>query len=853
MKPRPYQQEAIDGIHEQFKDNSSTLLVLATGLGKTICFCSLAGEYMEHGRVMILAHRAELVYQAQEKLSMVTGIDADIEMGDQHTSDWFKSGCVISTIQTQIAGMAGKGRMTKFDPSEFSILVIDECFPAWTLIDGVKIEKRRKGDLIRSFNHVTNRIEYKEITHIFKRKTEKIVEIKLSTNKKIVCTENHPIFTLHGYVPAIKLKPCDMVLNVMYTGDFNNGSQFEVQSLRRKVSKQRQKKKNMLSGMPKKGHFPEDGQDKSETCFCENEKEQSDAQARNQGESIYDIASYRMEAPGTGRKRKRPDCSAKTTCMCSGVGNGNCSANKEKRGRVSNMLQVGYWTSRLKDWCRGRRGKPQGACTKKTGRKENPTFVFVGVESVTVHEQGSSGRFRELCPRGTVYNLEVRDNNNYFVEDTLVHNCHHAAARSYVKVIDYYRQGNPDIKILGVTATPDRKDEKALGKIFETVAYEYGIRQGITGGWLVPIEQRAVEVEGLDYSSIRTKAGDLNGADLKEVMEYEENLQGIAVPTVELTGDRKTLIFAASVPQAERLSEIINRYKQDSARFVCGTTDKMLRRNMFMDYAEKRFQYLVNVGVATEGFDDPGIECVVMARPTKSRSLYAQMAGRGTRVLPGIVDGVDEAAVRRVLIANSGKPTVEIIDFVGNAGKHRLITTADILGGDYSDDVVDLAKKNVEKKNNPADMLTELDLAEKQLLKEQREDTERGRRSRVKARAKYSTAKINPFDTFDIMPHRERAWHKGRVPSLAQINMLDKCGVDAGGLSFTHADQLISKIVENRNNQIATYKQIKLLQRYRNFMECEPSELTFKEAGSLISAIADNKWQFPHDWDKEAC
>lgn len=218
IKPRPYQIEALDGIRDKLKTNTSTLLVMATGQGKTITFCELARDYKASGKVMILAHREELISQAYDKVLEVAECEPDIEMGEWHIQAFgeFQSAIVLSTIQTQIAGMAGNGRMTKFDPQDFSLLIIDEA--------------------------------------------------------------------------------------------------------------------------------------------------------------------------------------------------------------------------------------------------------------------------------------------------------HHSAAKSYRRVIAHYRR-NPDLKVLGVTATPDRADERALGQIFETVAYEYGILEGIEDGWLVHIEQQSVYVEGLDYSQIRTTAGDLNGAD----------------------------------------------------------------------------------------------------------------------------------------------------------------------------------------------------------------------------------------------------------------------------------------------------------------------------------------------------
>ena len=91
----------------------------------------------------------------------------------------------------------------------------------------------------------------------------------------------------------------------------------------------------------------------------------------------------------------------------------------------------------------------------------------------------------------------------------IIDEAHHATSPTYRRVIDYYRT-NPALKVLGVTATPDRADEQALGQVFQSVAFDYEVLDAIHDGWLVPIEQQMVHVEGLDYSSIRTTAGDLN-------------------------------------------------------------------------------------------------------------------------------------------------------------------------------------------------------------------------------------------------------------------------------------------------------------------------------------------------------
>jgi len=420
----------------------------------------------------------------------------------------------------------------------------------------------------------------------------------------------------------------------------------------------------------------------------------------------------------------------------------------------------------------------------------------------------------------------------------VVDEAHHATAPTYRRVLEHYGR-NPDLKILGVTATPDRHDEEALGQVFDTVAYDYELLDAIHDGWLVPIHQRSVVVDGLDYSGVRTTAGDLNGADLARVMEYEETLHGIAAPTVELAAGRKTLVFAASVAHAERLCEIFNRHSTGCARFVTGTTPKDERRAMLADYAAGKFQMLVNVGVATEGFDEPGIQVVVMARPTKSRALYAQMAGRGTRPLPGLVDGPDAADARRAAIAASAKPACEVIDFVGNSGRHKLITTADILGGNYSDEVVDRARAAAEEADGAAvDMAELLADAEKDLA----EERERARRAALRVKARYTSQVVDPFDILHIEPWRERGWDTGRQPSEKMLALLERNGIDTKGLTFTQAKQLVGEIIHRYEERKCSFKQARLLSRYGY-----PTDVPFAEASRLIDALAKNNWKRPVD------
>jgi superfamily II DNA or RNA helicase len=411
---------------------------------------------------------------------------------------------------------------------------------------------------------------------------------------------------------------------------------------------------------------------------------------------------------------------------------------------------------------------------------------------------------------------------------------HHATAATYRKVYDHF-QKNVNLCMLGVTATPDRTDEEALGQIFDTVAFEYGIQQAIEDGWLVNIEQRFIQVDGLDLDSVRVQAGDLHNADLAKIMELEENLHGIVYPTIEIAGDRPTLMFTSSVAHAERCAEIINRHRPGQALALHGKTDKQERREKLAAFERGEFQYLVNMGLFTEGFDSPRISVVANARPTKSRALYSQIIGRGTRPLPGILEGLDTAEQRRASIRMSSKPAVTVLDFVGNSHRHKLVCTADILGGNYSDDVVELARSKAAKKSaagEPSDMLEEIIEA-----KDEIEERAKKKREHVKAKASYRAQSVNPFDVFDMGPVREPGWHKGRKPSDAMKSVLERAKIPQAQIdkmSFCEAGVMISKLKERRDKGLCTYKQAALLNKHGY----DGDKMTFDEARAAIDKIA---------------
>jgi superfamily II DNA or RNA helicase len=472
----------------------------------------------------------------------------------------------------------------------------------------------------------------------------------------------------------------------------------------------------------------------------------------------------------------------------------------------------------------------------------------------------------------------------------VVDEAHHAVAPSYRKVVAHYAQ-NPELKVVGFTATADRGDGAALGKVFASVAYRYplfraaGESCAIGDGWLVPVRQRMAVVRELDLSKVSVNAGELDGKELATVLEYERVLHGVANPTIEIAcglpegtlvgilervgrgGDwagelakaldgrtrRQTLVFCASVKQADRLAEILNRWVPTAARTVSGDRGRFppdARRELFHDFGRRRFQFLTNVGIVTEGTDLPGVEVVVMARPTLSRALYEQMVGRSVRPHADIahaLNDVADAQARVALIAASPKPFAEVVDLAGNAGRHKLVTVADVLGGDYSEDVRARAAKKARKdaaNGVPADVAELLRLSKEELDTEQRkkqlaEDRERDRRARVVAQVDYRTTPVDPFDLYDVKPPRERTYERLKPPTEGQVRFLDRYGIDASKTSAGEAGRLIEQLKGK-----LTHAQGKVLARV-GFKPDEIRNLSPQHASRLIDECKANGWKRP--------
>jgi superfamily II DNA or RNA helicase len=491
-----------------------------------------------------------------------------------------------------------------------------------------------------------------------------------------------------------------------------------------------------------------------------------------------------------------------------------------------------------------------------------PAVIVSSVQTLTSGKDPTRRRMHRFNPRE--FGLVILDE------------CHHAVADSWVEVAAYYAGGGA--KILGVTATSDRADRKRMGAVFEHVAYKYTLPEIISDGYLVPIVQRSVFVEGLDFSRIRPTAGDLNLSDLEAAMTAEEPLHAICHASLEVAAGlpngaladvrdeedrvhrvaamiadrpiRKTLLFTITVSHAERTAEILNRWVPGVAEVIHGGMTKELRADRLAAFARGDLRILANCMVATEGFDEPSIEVVVIARPTKSRALYTQMIGRGTRPAECIAAKLGEletAAERLALIASSPKPHAEILDFVGNAGRHKLVSTVDILGDGCSEEVlaearrlaeqgpvntsdaIEKAKENVEKTRREAEEAARLREIEAQMLREQ----EAARRASLVGTTRYQLSLpvggMEPTLPSGISPRHVRVLQRAGVPAKV-----------IGQLGQKKAADLSREMIRRHKARLCTYKQGVLL--LRNGVSKEQIKtMTKKEASERIGAIAAEK------------
>lgn len=398
----------------------------------------------------------------------------------------------------------------------------------------------------------------------------------------------------------------------------------------------------------------------------------------------------------------------------------------------------------------------------------------------------------------------------------VVDEVHHAVAASYRAILDRFSSA----KILGVTATPDRGDGVALGEVFDHCAYEYSMREGIVEGFLAPIRQMTVLMPSVDMSTVRVTrqehGRDYNPTDLAKQMTLDKSLHEMAVPIAQESSDRPTIVFVPTVQIAHELARVLAGYVgADKVASLDGTTDKQTRADVLGRYKSGAIRILVNCALFTEGFDAPSTACVVVARPTKSRALYAQMIGRGTRLAPGKADCL-------------------VLDLVPSNVGHELVCVVDLLAGK----TVSEAERQAMKDGlvNYDDVLAAVEKSEAKAKAKAEELARERRGANMVANVKYKSFVRDPFA---ILGLDTPAVTDGRKATKKQRAELIALGLDEKfDVSAKAAPQIKKELMDRKRRGLCSLKQARELAK-RGLR----TDLTHAETNYVFDVFKATGWE----------
>ncbi|MFD0344035.1 DEAD/DEAH box helicase [Streptomyces sp. NPDC127117] len=238
----------------------------------------------------------------------------------------------------------------------------------------------------------------------------------------------------------------------------------------------------------------------------------------------------------------------------------------------------------------------------------------------------------------------------------IVDECHHAAARTYMEVLEHFGAWR-DVPTAGFTATMTRTDG-GLAEVWQDVVFTLDILDMISDGYLCDVRGKRITVDTLDLDKVKTRGGDLVDGQLGQALEDSGALDAIAKAYLDHAPDRPGVVFTPTVATAQAAAEALMAVGIKAAP-VWGDMGRDERRETLARYNAGELQVLTNCMVLTEGFDAPHTSCIVVARPTKSPGLYVQMVGRGLRPAPGKGDAL-------------------LLDVMGAATRHKLASMVDL-------------------------------------------------------------------------------------------------------------------------------------------------------------------------------
>ena len=396
----------------------------------------------------------------------------------------------------------------------------------------------------------------------------------------------------------------------------------------------------------------------------------------------------------------------------------------------------------------------------------------------------------------------------------IIDEAHHCISDSYQRVLQHF----PEAHVLGVTATPDRGDMRNLGQYFETLAYEYTLPKAIKEGYLCPIKALTIPLK-IDMSSVSVQAGDFKAGDISTALD--PYLERIAQEMEKYCRDKKTVVFLPLVKTSQKFRDILNGHGFQAAEVNGDSQD---RSEVLEAFEKGNYNVLCNSMLLTEGWDCPSVDCVVVLRPTKVRSLYCQMVGRGTRLSPG-------------------KDHLLLLDFLWHTERHELCHPASLICQD--EEVARQMTKNIEEAGCPVDIEEAEKTAAEDVVAQREEalakqlDEMKRRKGRLVDPLQFEMS-IQAEDLSGYVP--AFGWEMA-PPSDDQKKTLEKLGINAENIENAgKASKLLDRLSKRRAEGLSTPKQIRQLEQ-RGFQNV--GTWTFGQAKKLIDRIAANAWRTP--------
>ena len=397
----------------------------------------------------------------------------------------------------------------------------------------------------------------------------------------------------------------------------------------------------------------------------------------------------------------------------------------------------------------------------------------------------------------------------------IIDEAHHCLSDSYQRVLEHFSGAN----VLGVTATPDRSDMRNLGQYFDSLAYEYTLPKAIREGYLSPIKALTVPLK-LDISQVGVAAGDYKAGELGTALE--PYLEQIAYHMRNYCARRRTVVFLPLVATSQKFRDILEAHGFRAAEVNGNSAD---RAEVLADFQAGKYDVLCNSMLLTEGWDCPAVDCIIVLRPTKSRSLYCQMVGRGTRLAPG-------------------KDYLLLLDFLWHVERHELCRPASLICEN-----ADVARKMTENLEAAAGCPTDIEAAEQRASADVVAEREEALAKQLREMRRRKQRLVDPLQ-FEMSVQAEDlsgyipafGW-ESEPPTDRQKERLEKAGILPDEIdSAGKASKLLDRLDKRRDAGLTTPKQIRFLEG-RGFRHV--GTWTFDSAKQLIDRIAANGWRTP--------